>query len=156
MPPTSHALTPAVPPSYPSDSLSLDHSVRSSVLCSTAIIFEREHDSFCRSLSSIRKYYLNSWSTMCMSMSAACVTKARLVNSRSYSDHDVNCNYMQEVVLYTYLLIPQLLITQSSLFHYFKKEAVISSIVLYRCVSSSQALWRVHKDRKSQVQDKGN
>jgi hypothetical protein len=39
---------------------------------------------------------LNSWSTMCMSMSAACVTKARLVNSRSYSDHDVNCNYMQD------------------------------------------------------------
>jgi hypothetical protein len=59
---------------------------------------------------------------MSMSMSAACVTKARLVNSRSYSDHDVNCNYMQEVVLYTYLLIPQLLITQSSLFHYFKKK----------------------------------
>jgi hypothetical protein len=29
-------------------------------------------------------------------MSAACVTKARLVNSRSYSDHDVNCNYMQD------------------------------------------------------------
>jgi hypothetical protein len=37
----------------------------------TTIIFEREQDSFCRSLSSIRKYYLNSWSTMCMSMSAA-------------------------------------------------------------------------------------
>jgi hypothetical protein len=31
-----------------------------------------------------------------LSMSAACVTKARLVNSRSYSDHDVNCNYMQD------------------------------------------------------------
>jgi hypothetical protein len=29
-------------------------------------------------------------------MSAACVTNARLVNSRSYSDHDVNCNYMQD------------------------------------------------------------
>jgi hypothetical protein len=58
----------------------------------TTIIFEREQDSFCRSLSSIRKYYLNSWSTMCMSMSAACVTKARLVNSRSYSDHDVNAS----------------------------------------------------------------
>jgi hypothetical protein len=62
----------------------------------TTIIFEQEQDSFCRSLSSIRKYYLNSWSIMCMSMSAACVTNARLVNSRSYSDHDVNCNYMQD------------------------------------------------------------
>jgi hypothetical protein len=31
-------------------------------------------------------------------MSAACVTKARLVNSRSYSDHDVNCNYMQDAL----------------------------------------------------------
>jgi hypothetical protein len=87
----------------------------------TTIIFEREQDSFCRSLCSIRKYYLKSWyivillyiyyyfldllvnsyapnisgstcSTMCLSMSAACVTKARLVNSRSYSDHDVNYN----------------------------------------------------------------
>jgi hypothetical protein len=32
---TSHASTPAVPPSYPSDSLFLYHSVRNSVLCST-------------------------------------------------------------------------------------------------------------------------
>jgi hypothetical protein len=62
----------------------------------TTIIFKREQDFFCRSLSSIRKYYLNSWSTMFLSMSAACVTKARLVNSRSCSDHDVNCNYMQD------------------------------------------------------------
>jgi hypothetical protein len=56
----------------------------------TTIFFEQEQDSFCRSLSSIRKYYLNSWSTMCLSM------LGRLVNSRSYSDHDVNCNYMQD------------------------------------------------------------
>jgi hypothetical protein len=26
----------------------------------------------------------------------ACVTKATLVSSRFYSDHDVNCNYMQD------------------------------------------------------------
>jgi hypothetical protein len=48
----------------------------------TQTIFEREQDSFCRSLASIRKYYLNLWSTMWMSMSAACVTKARIVSSR--------------------------------------------------------------------------
>jgi hypothetical protein len=34
---------------------------------------------------------------MCLSMSAACVIKARLVSSRTYNDHDVNCNYMQDV-----------------------------------------------------------
>jgi hypothetical protein len=62
----------------------------------TKIIFEREQDSFCRSLASIRKYYLNLWSTMCLSMSAASVTKARIVSSKSYSYHDVNCNYMQD------------------------------------------------------------
>jgi hypothetical protein len=60
----------------------------------TRTIFEREQDSFCRSLSSIRKYYLKN---MCMSMSAACVTKARMHSSRSsYSFHDVNCNCMQD------------------------------------------------------------
>jgi hypothetical protein len=32
----------------------------------TQTIFEREQDSFCRSLASIRKYYLNLWSTMCI------------------------------------------------------------------------------------------
>jgi hypothetical protein len=63
-----------------------------SVLCYrfTGTIFKYEQDSFCRSLFSIRKYYLNLWFTMCLSMSAACVTKARLVSSRSYSDHDVS------------------------------------------------------------------
>jgi hypothetical protein len=61
----------------------------------TTTIFEQEQDSFCRSLSSIRKYYLNLWSTMCLSMSAAFVTKARLVSSRTYCDHAVNWNYMQ-------------------------------------------------------------
>jgi hypothetical protein len=32
----------------------------------TRTIFEREQDCFCRSLFSIRKYYLNLWSTMCL------------------------------------------------------------------------------------------
>jgi hypothetical protein len=36
------------------------------------------------------------WSTMFPSMSAACVTNARLGSLRSYSDDDVNCNYMQD------------------------------------------------------------
>jgi hypothetical protein len=82
-----------------SDSRCLARSVKNSGLYSdrfTQTIFEREEDSFCRSLASIRKYYLNLWSTMCMSMSAVCVTKARMVSSGSYSYHDVNCNYMQD------------------------------------------------------------
>jgi hypothetical protein len=48
----------------------------------TRTIFEHKQDSFCRSLSSIRKYYLNHWPTICLSMPAACVTKARLVSSQ--------------------------------------------------------------------------
>jgi hypothetical protein len=64
----------------------------------TQTIYDNEKDSFCRSLSSIRKYYTNLWSVTCLSMSATALTKARSISSKSYNAYDAQCNYMQDVL----------------------------------------------------------
>jgi hypothetical protein len=51
----------------------------------TQTIYDNEKDSFCRSLSSIRKNYTNLWSVTCLSMSATALTKARNISSNSYN-----------------------------------------------------------------------
>jgi hypothetical protein len=43
----------------------------------TQTIYDNENDAYCRSLSSIRKYYTNLWSITYLSMSAIALTKAR-------------------------------------------------------------------------------
>jgi hypothetical protein len=51
-----------------------------------------------RSLSSIRKYYTNLWSVICLSMSATALTKARSISSKPYNAYDAQCNYMQHAL----------------------------------------------------------
>jgi hypothetical protein len=43
----------------------------------TQTIYDNKNDAYCRSLSSIRKYYTNLWSITYLSMSATALTKAR-------------------------------------------------------------------------------
>jgi hypothetical protein len=64
----------------------------------TQTIYDNEKDSFCRSLSSIRKYYTNLWSVTCLSISATALTKARNISSKSYNAYDAQCNYMQDAI----------------------------------------------------------